>query len=220
MAIDFFIPQSDAKVVFTPKAGAGLYQVTLPHSMAAILPQWGSVTPFVVRGRSGLAFKGPPPVTSEEFARDFEEVKAAGARNSTTRTADQTAAAVFWTVQTAVPWHAAARAASAARDLTVAQNARLFAILSMATADSQIIAFEEKYRNPHWRPITAIRGASTLGNPALKGDPQWEPLLGTPPHPEYPSAHAAFSGAAEAVLTKYFDTDSVHVVATFHLFSE
>jgi hypothetical protein len=207
--------QSGTQVVFTPKPGAGLYQVTLPLSIPAILPQWGSVTPFVVRGRSGLEFKGPPAVSSDEFARDFEEVKNAGARNSATRTADQTAAAVFWTVQTAVPWHAAARAASAARGLSVAQNARLFAVLSMATADSQIVAFDEKYKNPHWRPITAIRAAADLGIPTLKGDPGWEPLLGTPPHPEYPSAHAIFSGAAEAVLTKFFSTDAVHVTVTF-----
>jgi hypothetical protein len=207
--------QSNAKAVFTPKPGAGLYQVTLPHSMPAILPQWGSVTPFIVRGRGGLEFQGPPPVSSDAFARDFDEVRSVGARNSTTRTADQTAAAVFWTVQTAVPWHAAARAASAAKGLSVAQNARLFAILSMATADSQIVAFDEKYKRPHWRPITAIRGAADLGMPALKGDPGWEPLLGTPPHPEYPSAHAVFSGAAEAVLTKFFGSDAVDVSVTF-----
>jgi hypothetical protein len=207
--------QSGARMVFTPKPGAGLYQVTPPHSMAAILPHWGSVTPFLITSRSGLEFKGPPAVSSLEFARDFEEVKSIGARASSTRTADQTAAAVFWTVQTAVPWHAAARAASAARGLSVAENARLFAVLSMATADSQIVAFEEKFRNPHWRPITAIRAAPDLGIAALKGNPEWEPLLGTPPHPEYPSAHAIFSGAAETVLTKFFGADVVQVSVTF-----
>ena len=76
-------------------------------------------------------------------------------------------------------------------------------------------AFAEKYKNPHWRPITAIRGAAGLGLPALKADAQWEPLLGTPPHPEYPSAHAVFSGAAEAVLTNFFGADSVNVSVTF-----
>jgi hypothetical protein len=183
--------------------------------MAAILPHWGSVTPFVVSGARGLDWKGPPAIGSAEFAADFEEVRSLGARHSITRSADQTAAAVFWTVQTAVPWHAAARAAAAAKGLPVADNARLFAILSMATADSQIIAFAEKYKNPHWRPITAIRGAAALGLPALKADADWEPLLGTPPHPEYPSAHAVFSGAAEAVLTRFFGADAVNVTVTF-----
>jgi hypothetical protein len=142
-------------------------------------------------------------------------VKSLGRRDSTTRTADQTAAAIFWTVQTAVPWHAAARSASAARRLSVYDNARLFALLSMATADSQIVAFEEKYQRPHWRPITAIRAAGRLGIPGMEGEAAWEPLLGTPPHPEYPSAHAAFSGAAEAVLKTFFATDAVPFSVTY-----
>ena len=206
---------SDANVTFTPKPGAGFYQLTPPYSMAAILPQWGGVTPFVLRSRSGLEFKGPPAVTSAEFARDFDEVKSVGARKSTTRTADQTAAAIFWTVQTAVPWFAAARTASAAKGLSVSENARLFALLSMATADSQIVGFDEKYKRPHWRPITAIRAAVDLNIPTLKGDPNWEPLLVTPPQPDYPSAHAIFSGAAEAVLRAFLGSDEVKVSVTF-----
>ena len=202
------------KVAFTAKSGIGLYQLTPPQSVPAILAQWGSVTPFVLHSKTGLDLKGAPAVTTAQFARDFDEVKAVGARNSTTRTADQTAAAIFWTVQTAVPWHAAARAASAAKGLSLSENARLFALLSVASADSQIVAFEEKYQRPHWRPITAIRAAADLNIAALKGDGGWEPLLMTPPHPEYPSAHATFSGAAEAVLRGFFGRDEVDVSVT------
>ena len=200
--------RADAKAIFTAQAGPGFYQPTPPHSMAPILPQWGGVAPFILRSRDGLEFRGPPSVGSAEFARDLDEVRSLGAHNSPTRTADQTAAAIFWTVQTAVPWHAAARAASAAKNLSTAENAKLFAILSMATADSQIVGFEEKYRRPHWRPITAIRAAAN-------GDPTWEPLLVTPPHPDYPSAHAIFSGAAEAVLRAFFGGDEVTVSVTY-----
>jgi hypothetical protein len=203
-----------AKVAFTPKPGPGLYQLTAPQLLPAILPQWGAVTLFVLRSRTGLDFKGAPAITTAQFARDFEEVKSMGARDSTTRTADQTAAAIFWTVQTAVPWHAAARAASATKGLSLSENARLFALLSMASADSQIIAFEEKYKHPHWRPITAIRAATDRDIPALKGDTGWQPLLVTPPHPEYPSAHAVFSGAAEAVLRGFFGSDEIDVSVT------
>jgi PAP2 superfamily len=221
---------ADAKVAFTPKPGLGLYQLTPPQSVPAILPQWGAVTRFVLRSRTGLDWKGPPDVTTAEFAREFEEVKSVGARDSGSRTADQTAAAIFWTVQTAVPWHAAARAASAAKRLSLAENARLFAQLSMASADSQIVAFEEKYKHPNWRPITAIRATADLKNPALKAESGWEPLLVTPPHPQYPSAHAVFSGAAESVLRGFFGSDAVEVsvtapnpfavTRTYHAFSE
>jgi hypothetical protein len=203
-----------AQATFAPRPGVGLYQPTPPQSLPAILPQWGAVTPFVLRSRTGLDFKGAPAAGSAQFARDFAEVRSVGARDSLTRTADQTAAAIFWTVQTAVPWHAAARAASAARGLSLADNARLFALLSLATADSQIVAFNEKYERPHWRPITAIRAAVDLNVPDLRGDAGWEPLLVTPPHPEYPSAHAVFSGAAEAVLRGFFRGDAVEVSVT------
>ena len=205
---------ADVKAAFTPKPGPSLYQLT-PRSGPAILSQWGSVRPFVLRTMNGFEFKGAPPITSAAFARDFDEVKNIGARDSTTRTADQTAAAIFWLVQTAVPWHAAARAASAAKGLSVSENARLFALLALATADSQIVAFEEKYSRPHWRPVTAIRAAVDLDIPTLKGDEAWEPLLVTPPHPDYPSAHATFSGAAETVLKTFFGSDTVEVSVTY-----
>jgi hypothetical protein len=203
---------SNAIVQFTPKPGPGLYQLT---SGPAALAQWGSVKPFVLRGLEALTFKGPPAYTSAEFARDFDEVKSLGARVSTLRTADQTAAAIFWVVPTPVPWHAAARAASAAKGLSVRENARLFALLALATADSQIVVMREKYSRLHWRPITAIRAAMDLNIPGLKGDPSWEPLLVTPSHPDYPSAHAMFSGAAEAVLQGFFGSDAVNVSVTF-----
>ena len=203
---------ADARVAFAPKSGPGQYQIT---SGPAILAHWGNVKPFVLTTMEGLEFKGAPAPGSAEFARDFDEVKAVGARNSTTRTADQTAAAIFWVVQTAVPWHAAARAASTAKGLSVSENARLFALLSLATADSQIVAMREKYSRPHWRPVTAIRAAADLEIATLKGDRTWEPLLVTPPHPDYPSAHAVFSGAAESVLKGFFQHDNVNVSVTF-----
>jgi len=206
---------SDAKVTFMPRPGPGLYQLTPPDFVPAILPQWGGITPFGLRSRSGLEFKGPPAITSAEFARDFDEVKNVGARNSTTRTADQTAAAIFWVAQTGVPWFAAARAHATAKKLSTTDNARLFAMLAMATADSQIIGFDEKYKRLHWRPVTAIRAAADLNIPTLKGDPNWEPLIVTPPQPDYPSTHCIFSGAAEAVLRAFFGSDDINVSVTF-----
>jgi hypothetical protein len=170
------------------------------------------VKPFVLSNAARFPLNGPPRVESAAFARDYEEVRRLGVRQASARSADQTAAAVFWTVQTAVPWHAAARAVAAAKRFTVIQNATMFAMLAMATADSQIVAFAEKYRHPHWRPITAIRaGVDAAG---LEADPRWEPLLGTPPHPEYPSAHSIFSGAAEAVLRHYLGGDDIEVSVT------
>ena len=188
------------------KDGPGSYQLTPPHSMQPILAHWGAVKPFVIRHDDSYETKGPPRLDSAQFKAEFDEVKLLGARHSSARTADQTATAVFWTVQTGVPWFAAARAAAFERKATTLDNLRLFALLSIAVADSQIACFKDKYARLHWRPITAIRAG---------GDGGWEPLLGTPPHPEYPSAHACFSGAAEAVLRGELKTDSVRVSVTY-----
>ena len=102
-----------------------------------------------------------------------------------------------------------------AKKLSITENAKLFAMLSMATADSQIVGFDEKYERLHWRPVTAIRAAADLNIPTLKGDANWEPLLVTPPQPDYPSAHCIFSGAAEAVLRGFFGSDDINVSVTF-----
>ena len=204
---------SDATVTFTPVAAPGRWVPTPPLNLAPILTQWGAVTPFIVPNVAATAIDDPPKLSSAAFARDFAEIKSVGARFSTTRTADQTAAAIFWTVQTLVPWNAAARAAAQTRGNTVLENARVFALLNMAAADSQIATFAIKYRLAYWRPVTAIRNAGSLNDPNLVADPAWEPLLGTPPQPDYPSAHASCSGAAEAVLIATFG-DKVEVSVT------
>ena len=201
--------KADANVAAVMKSGPGMYQVTPPHSLAVVLAGWGDVTPFVIKSAIGYGLKGPPALASAEFVRDFNEVKEIGARHSKTRSADQTAAAIFWVLQTAVPWNAAARAAALQKGGSVGENARLFAVLNTASADSLFACWAEKNKWHHWRPITAIRGAAVLDNPALKADPNWEPLLGTPAHQEYPSGHSCFSGAAEAVLKAHFGSDEI-----------
>src|SRR5262249_55666564 len=132
---------ADARMAFSPKTGPGLYELTPPNMMPAILPQWGAVTPFVLRNNDGLSFKGPPATTSAAFVRVCDEVKSLGQRTTRRRGADKPPAAIFWTVKTVVPWFAAARTPSAAKGLSVFENASLFTILSMATADSQIVVF-------------------------------------------------------------------------------
>ena len=90
------------------------------------------------------------------------------------------------------------------RHLTLSQNARLLALLNVAMADAVISCWDAKYTYVFWRPITAIRLASTDGNPATIEDAGWTPLLVTPNFPEYPSGHATVSPAAATVLGTYF----------------
>jgi hypothetical protein len=137
-----------------------------------------------------------------------------GGADSVERTSRQTAAAIFWTVSTPVPFNALARGAAKAKELGLAGSARLFALLSMAGSDSQIVTWEAKYRHGLLRPVTAIREASTLGNPAIRQDAKWEPLIATPGHPDYPSGHCAFTGAAVAVLQHFFGDDATIAAAS------
>src|SRR5262249_22257793 len=82
--------------------------------------------------------------------------------------------------------------------------ARLFANLNVALADAGIAAWDVKFADDLWRPITAIRLADTDNNPATEVDPNWSPFLLTPPFPEYVSGHSTFSAAAATVLTSAF----------------
>jgi hypothetical protein len=74
--------------------------------------------------------------------------------------------------------------------LDAPQAARMFALTDTAAADALIGCWDAKYHYNWWRPFSAIPAGDTDGNAATPGDPTWQPLLGTPNHPEYPSAHA------------------------------
>jgi hypothetical protein len=177
------------------------------------VPHWGTVQPFMLKNANQFPLAGPPALTSAEFAKDFGEVKSLGAKNTTIRTRDQTDAARFWTISGVVADNDTARQLSAHKGFGVVENARVFALLNMAGADAYIACWEAKYRYNFWRPITAIRNADSAGNAALAADPNWEPLLPTPAHPEYPSGHAVYSGATERVLQEFFG-DKVNVSLT------
>src|SRR5262249_49544751 len=86
------------------------------------------------------------------------------------------------------------------------QNARLFALLNIAMADAAICAWDAKYTYDFWRPVTAIRNADANG--LTTPDPSWEPLIATPPFPEYVSGHSTFSAAAAIVLARFLAPDN------------
>jgi hypothetical protein len=146
-------------------------------------------------------------LSSDQYAADFNEVKTIGDKFSVTRTADQTQIAVFWNGNTPVSWNRVANSVAEDRHTTLSQNARLFAMLNVAMADAVIACWDSKYTYVFWRPITAIRLASTDGNPATTEDPNWTPLLITPNFPEYASGHATVSPAAVTVLGTFFGND-------------
>jgi hypothetical protein len=108
-----------------------------------------------------------------------------------------------------------ARQLSAAKGLDLLDNARLFALFSMAASDAGVAIFDAKYKYNFWRPVTAIRNGDLDGNNATARDSAWEAFIRTPMHPEYPCAHCTFQSTAASVLQTFFGSDT----ATFKLTS-
>jgi hypothetical protein len=188
----------------TPRPDPANPGAELP-GLAAAAPLLATLPTFVIPSSSSFRPGGPPPLTSLKYATAFNEVKLVGDIESATRTADQTESARFWAGSgPAAVWNRAAQSASLRRHLNLLKNARVFALLNMATADSVLSAWDSKFYFSNWRPITAIRLADTDGNPLTTADPEWVPLIVTPPYPDYYSGHQSISGAAQEVLTAFF----------------
>jgi hypothetical protein len=181
---------------YRPHTAPGVY---VPTFMPAV-PNWGKRKPWVMT--SGAQFRpGPPPaLTSETWVRDYNEIKAIGAKNSTRRTPEQTAVAKFWEATAPAVYWPVARAVAAVPGRDVTANARLLAIAAMAMDDALIAVFDAKYTYNFWRPVTAIRNGDADGNDATERDPSWTPFIDTPMHPEYPCAHCIVSASLGAVL--------------------
>jgi hypothetical protein len=156
----------------------------------------------------------PYPLTSEEWADDYNQVKALGAFNSTVRTPEQTEIGLFWTDHAGSQYSRAFRALAMARNLDISDTARLFATLYATGADAAIGCWDAKYHYSFWRPVTAIVNGDIDGNSDTIPDPSWKPLLAMPNHPEYPSAHGCISGSYATALKNFFGTPHVTLVVT------
>ena len=182
--------------VYRPHAAAGVYVPTVGPAV----PHWGKRRPWVMP-RGDHFRPGPPPsLTSDTWARDYNEIKAIGSKTSTQRTPEQTAIAKFWEATAPAVYWPIARSVAAVPGREVTDNARLLAVAAMAMDDALIAVFDGKYTYNLWRPVTAIRNGDLDGNNATDRDPGWTPFIETPMHPEYPCAHCIVAGALGAVL--------------------
>jgi hypothetical protein len=111
------------------------------------------------------------------------------------------------------------RSLSTRLGLSTAENARLFAMASLAAADGAIACWNDKYYWKFWRPIDAIHEAASDGNPETEADPGWKPLfdpstptvpaLSTPAFPDHPSGHSCVSSATLNAMQEFFGTDKI-----------
>jgi hypothetical protein len=198
---------SAAQFVYTPP-GAGQPGVWVPlGTQVALLAGWGAVTPFVLRSSDQFLSDPPPALSSEQYAKDYNEIVEVGALNSTTRTALQTDIALFWRGSPVQVWNPLIQQALGANPRNLSETARIFALVWLASADAGIACWEAKYQYNFWRPQPAIAGGALDGNPDTTAVPGWLPLITTPPHPEYPSGHSSNSGAIGFMLGLLFGDD-------------
>jgi hypothetical protein len=201
---------------WVPNPEPGHWQPLLDANGMPILDPtaWvANVRPFLIQSPSQFRTDGPNALTSTAYAEDFNEVKALGSVNSTTRTPEQTHIALFW--QSPQPWNAVARnlIADGQYAVDIVDSALLFAMMNLSTADAAINAWNDKYYWDFWRPWAAIQRADEDGNPDTEPDPSWTALI-TAPYPENPSGHCSLSGTQLQVLQMFFGTDRIRFGVT------
>ena len=175
---------------FVPRDVPGDYRPTPPAFTAPVFTHWAAVRPFLLRAAD--QFRPAPPSDS---TRALDEVRSLGQQTSTTRTADETQAARFWSGPIQNYWNEIAQSAVIDSRADLDTSAHTFAVLDATLADATIALYDAKYAYRVWRPITAIRAM---------GDATWTPLLNTPADPSYPGAHSVVGAAAAAVLARTF----------------
>jgi hypothetical protein len=208
---------------YTPIAAPGFWQPTpnpTPPSPAgvsflpAILPGWGNLTPFALMTGAQFRPDAPPALESEEYAAEYDEVKAIGEQFSATRTSEQSEIARFWYEGSQLGWNRIARTVAASRAIDLWEQARLLAFVNFSLADGFIAGFNARYVYNRWRPVTAIRMGDADGNPDTIADPNWNTYLNTPAIPEYPSTHSILGAAAAEVIERFFDDDAIAFTTT------
>ena len=195
---------------YRPRTEPGAY---LPTVVPAVL-QWPQRRPWLMTSPSQFRPAPPPALDSALWARDYNEIKAIGARKSTTRTAEQTEIARFWEATQPPLYHGIVRSVAAQPGREVTRNARLFVAVTQGMDDALIAVFDAKYHYNFWRPFTAIRNGDVDGNDATERDPSWMPFIDTPMHPEYPCAHCILSATVGTILKAEIGADPVPTLST------
>ena len=187
----------------------GQYRFTPPFDFV-LAPHWRQVTPFALASASQFRTAPAPALTSEQYRRDFDEVKRVGGKAAgAQRSSDETNYAAFWYEFADIGWNRIARAASSRVKQDLWERARTFALLNAAMADAYIAGWDSKFQHNFWRPMTAIHLAGNDGNPNTAPDAGFDPFLTTPPVPDLPSTHSVLGMAAAIVLAQAFGRDHV-----------
>src|SRR5262245_1755232 len=181
---------------YRPVTTAGVYVPT----GVMVAPQWPNLVPFAMTSPSQFRPEPPIALNSEQWAKDYDEIRELGSKTSSKRTARQTEDARFWLLTGPLATHPLQRQIVVGRNMSVVDSARFMATLTVAEADAMIVLMDAKYKYAFWRPVTAIRNGDIDGNAATERDAAWQPIDNTPMHPEYPCAHCLVSSTVAAAI--------------------
>jgi hypothetical protein len=195
---------------YRPATSPGVY---VPTTIPAV-PQWPQRKPWVLSSPSQFRPGPPPKLSSDTWARDYAEIKAVGAKASTTRTPEQTEVAKFWEATLPSIYHGVVRAVAQQPGRDVTRNARLLMAVTQGMDDAIIAIMDAKYEYGFWRPITAIRNGDQDGNDATERDASWTPFIETPMHPEYPCAHCILAATVGTILKEESGKDPMPELST------
>lgn len=201
--------EASAPDAYRPVTTAGVY-IPTPLTVAS---QWPTLKPFAMTSPSQFRPKPPIALESEQWAKDYNEIKELGEKNSSKRSARQTEDARFWLMTGPRSTHPLERQIIIQKKMSVIESARFMAVIAAAEADAMIAVMDAKYKYAFWRPITAIRNGDIDGNAATEREATWQPIDNTPMHPEYPCAHCIVSSALASAIEAMLDTADIPEVA-------
>jgi hypothetical protein len=195
---------------YPPFTGGLLIGEWRPTGSGALTFGWlGSMTPFTLKSNDQFRAGPPPSLTSPEYTRAYNEVKSLGRSTDSGRSTDQTDLANFWNGNFPGQMNKLARDLAIAHALSVSESSRLLALVDVAQADAMITAWADKVHYNFWRPETAIRMGEDDGNGKTEGDPNWSPLVTTPPYPDHTSGANSLAASATRAMSLYFDTNEM-----------
>ena len=203
-----------APITFDMPLAPGVWRPTPPANAPFFDPWLGQIDPLVLQSLAQFRPGPPPPIASDLYVEEFEEVRDYGVRTGSQRDDTQTQTALFFSDTGIGPLQAGLRDLVTRRGLSISASARLFAAVDLSIADAIGATWDAKYHYGWWRPITAIRLADDDGNDETAGVPTWEPLIITPPYPDWPSGLSAVVGAAATTLTRLNDDGRVDLTIT------
>lgn len=188
------------------------WQPTPPDYMPAIEPHWNTIRPFVMDSAAQCKPLKPTPfdtLPTSKFYKQAQEVYQLGENSNEQQlliarywddnpNVSYTKGHITYFKQKLTPgghWMTITANVSRAKKLNPMEQAEAFVLVSTSLADSFISCWDAKFKYVHIRPETYIEKYI---------DPEWDPILQTPPFPEFPSGHSVISAAAATALTNLF----------------